>query len=111
MGISTHVLDTAVGRPAAGVEVALERLEGDVWHPLAAGVTDHDGRIAPLLDDVAMTAAQYRLTFATGPYFAARSERTFYPRVRIEFAIEVLDEHHHVPLLVSPWGYSTYRGS
>ena len=106
--ISTHVLDTALGRPAAGVAVTLER-RGDAgsWDPLGEpATTDADGRVRELAPDA--TPGEYRLTFATRAYFAGRA--SFYPEVAVTFTIEQA-EHHHVPLLLSPYGYSTYRGS
>lgn len=111
--ISTHVLDTAVGRPAAGIAVTLFRLdEHKEWQTIASGQTDGDGRISDLL-----TAGQgvapgvYQLLFTTGYYFAARGETGFYPVVPIIFQIERPGDHFHVPLLLSPYGYTTYRGS
>ena len=111
-GITTHVLDTAAGRPAAGVAVRLERREGHAWHPLAAGTTDADGRLASLLPpDHELHAGEYRLTFATGTYYAARGVESFHPEVAIAFDVRRPDEHFHVPLLIAPHGYTTYRGS
>jgi len=110
--ITTHVLDTSQGRPAAGVEVQLARRSTDNrWEVVASGVTDADGRIADLLSPGALAAGVYCLTFATGAYFKRQGIATFYPTVAIEFQIVVPSEHYHVPLLVSPFGYSTYRGS
>lgn len=108
MSLSTHVLDTARGRPAGGMPVRLDRYEGAGWRALAEDVTDDDGRLKDLPADAEGT---YRLRFGTGPYFAARREPTFYPEVGVVFEITDAAEHHHVPLLVSPYGYSTYRGS
>lgn len=109
--ISTHVLDTARGAPAAGVEVALERgsASGDSWTPVASGRTGADGRLAEL-GSVA-TAGRYRLRFDSGAYFRAAGTPAFFPEVTVQFTVESPDEHHHVPLLLSPFGYSTYRGS
>jgi 5-hydroxyisourate hydrolase len=101
MGITTHVLDTVTGRPAAGVNVTLMR--GDEW--LASGVTDDDGRW--LAFDRA-PAGDYQLVFSTGDYFAGRS---FHPRVTVEFRVDDASDNHHIPLLLSPYGYTTYRGS
>jgi 5-hydroxyisourate hydrolase len=100
MSLSTHVLDTANGRPAAGVAIELRR--GD---ELITATTDDDGR-ARLLDDT--PAGEYELTFAVGDYFG---ERAFLDRVPVRFSIADPGAHYHVPLLVSPWSYSTYRGS
>ena len=108
--LTTHVLDTARGLPAAGVAVSVCRLEKDDWSPLGRGVTDADGRCAELLKPGRLARGVYRLRFETSPYFAAQSLRAFYPYVDVVF--EVAEErHYHVPLLLSPFGYSTYRGS
>lgn len=113
MGISTHVLDTAGGRPAAGVRVELERRGDDgTWRPLGGGVTDDDGRVGALLAaGKTPTAGVHRLTFHLEPWFAARGVETFYPLATVVFRVRDPDEHHHVPLLLAPWGYTTYRGS
>jgi 5-hydroxyisourate hydrolase len=111
-GISTHVLDTSLGRPAAGVPVTLERQEAGNWKPSGGGVTNADGRIAQLLSGGAtLVAGTYRLTFDTGAYFRARGAESFYPSVSVVFEIRDAAQHYHVPLLLSPYGYSTYRGS
>jgi 5-hydroxyisourate hydrolase len=107
--ITTHVLDTALGRPAAGVAVVLQR--ADDARELARGATDADGRIGDLLAPGSLEPGRYRLTFDTGSYFAASSRTSFYPRVTVEFEIVDAAQHYHVPLLLSPFGYSTYRGS
>lgn len=111
--ISTHVLDTARGLPAAGIAVTLERAgEAGAWAPLGQGTTDADGRIPNLVPaGGSLAAATYRLSFATGAWFAAQGVAAFYPEVRITFAVADPARHHHVPLLLSPFGYSTYRGS
>jgi 5-hydroxyisourate hydrolase len=109
--ITTHVLDTARGRPAQGVPVVLEQAAEDGWRELGRGATDADGRVRDLLPDGAPAAdGRYRLTFDTGAYFRDRGEAAFYPEVAVVFTVAG-DEHHHVPLLLSPFGYSTYRGS
>jgi 5-hydroxyisourate hydrolase len=108
MSLSTHVLDTARGRPAAGVPVRLDRHDGATWRPLAEDSTDDDGRLGDL---PAPEPGTYRLRFGTGPYFAALGVETFYPEVSVVFTVADAGEHHHVPLLLSPYGYSTYRGS
>lgn len=111
MGLSTHVLDTTRGRPAAGIAVRLERLEAGRWAPCGSGTTNADGRIASLLaEGLQLARGTHRLTFATEPYFAQHGGG-FYPEVAITFEITKPEEHHHVPLLLSPFGYSTYRGS
>ena len=112
--ISTHVLDTALGRPAAGIAVQLERagLTGE-WHLLAAGTTDADGRCANLLPQDAAPAlpGQYRVRFEIGNYHRAQSIQGLYPLVEIIVTVREEDSHLHVPLLLSPNGYTTYRGS
>lgn len=112
-GITTHVLDLASGRPAAGVALELARGDGDGgWRTLAEGRTDEDGRAGPLLPEgVRATAGVHRLRFEVEEYFAQRGERAFYPYVDIVFRLREPEAHHHVPLLVAPWGYTTYRGS
>lgn len=108
MGLSTHVLDTATGRPAAGVRVVLRRVgEG---RPVAETVTNADGRTdAPLLADDAATPGLYEITFGIGAYYAARGVESFLDEVPVRFRLEA--GHYHVPLLVAPWSYATYRGS
>jgi 5-hydroxyisourate hydrolase len=108
VSLSTHVLDTQRGRPAAKVPVRLDRHDGQTWEPLAEEPTDADGRVRALPADRPGT---YRLRFGTGPYFAGLGTETFYPEVAVVFTITDAAEHYHVPLLVSPYGYSTYRGS
>ena len=111
--ITTHILDTSAGRPAANVAVRLEFGDGDGgWQPVAAGTTDGDGRISDLLPPgTAFAAGLYRLTFEVGSYFQDSGVKSFYRQVPIVFAIEDPAQHYHVPLLLSPFGYSTYRGS
>lgn len=112
-GITTHVLDTARGRPAAGVPVKLEsRGEGGGWRVVAKGVTDADGRLRDLLPEgSALAAGDYRLTFDAGAYFAAQGAEGFYTEVLVAFVVRDAAAHYHVPLLLSPYGYTTYRGS
>jgi 5-hydroxyisourate hydrolase len=107
VSLSTHVLDAALGRPAAGVGVRLEALPGGEL--IAEASTDHDGRVRELALD--LTAGSYRITFDTGGYFAATGQQGFYPEVAVTFVVTDPGEHHHVPLLLSPFAYSTYRGS
>jgi 5-hydroxyisourate hydrolase len=108
--LTTHVLDAATGTPAPGVEVALATASGV---PVATGTTDADGRAG--LGPELLEAGDYALTFSTGAYFAARDVETFYPSVTVTFRVDVDDQgasrHYHVPLLLSPFAYSTYRGS
>jgi 5-hydroxyisourate hydrolase len=107
--LSTHVLDTSLGRPAAGVPVTLERGTGEV---LGDGVTDADGRVRNISrDGVSLGAGTYRLRFNVDAYFAQDSRASFYPEITILFCVGAGGEHYHVPLLLSAFGYSTYRGS
>jgi 5-hydroxyisourate hydrolase len=108
--ITTHVLDTALGRPARGIAVRLERRDGDAWTELGAGVTDDDGRVRELGPD-RTTAGPHRLVFDTAGYFARDDRDTFFPEVGITFTVADPEQHHHVPLLLSPFALSTYRGS
>ncbi len=109
--VTTHVLDAATGTPAAGVAVVLERAVDAGWERLGAGSTDADGRCADL-GPASLPVGTYRLDFATAAWFAAAGRETFYPSVVVVFAItDPARAHHHVPLLLSPFAYSTYRGS
>lgn len=111
-GLSTHVLDTATGRPAAGVPVLLERRQEGGWRELRRSTTDADGRVRSLLPaGEPLAAGEHRLTFALADWFAAQGRETFYPEAAIVFTVARPEEHHHVPLLLAPFGYSTYRGS
>jgi len=107
--ITTHVLDASLGVPAAQVGVALERWAGDSWLLVATGETDDDGRARELGPD-SVEPGRYRLAFASGDYFSTSGRDTFYPEVTIVFAVEA-GEHYHVPILLSPFAYTTYRGS
>ena len=111
--ITTHVLDTARGRPAAGVPITLARREHDgSFTRIGHGSTDDDGRLRTLLpDSETLTEGFYRITFDTGTYFAGLGMSGFYPEVSVVFEITEPAQHYHVPLLLSPYGYSTYRGS
>lgn len=110
--ITTHVLDTTSGKPSAGVTVVFEMQQSEgVWKELARGVTNNDGRIMDLISEsVQMNAGVYRLVFKTGEYFRLQNIESFYPKVTVEFNLKG-GVHYHVPLLLSPFGYSTYRGS
>lgn len=105
--LSTHVLDTALGRPAQGIRVTLSRGGKEI----ASAVTDADGRAKDLQGQAALGEGAYDITFQVGAYFAAAKRETFYDRIVIEFKIGSAAQHYHVPLLLSPFGYSTYRGS
>lgn len=109
--ITTHVLDTTRGRPADGVAVRLETADGDVWKELARGTTDSDGRLKTLTDGIALRAGRYRLTFETGAWFKRHGGVSFHPAIDVLFEITNPEDHVHVPLLLSPFGYTTYRGS
>ncbi len=110
--ITTHVLDTSIGKPAAGVPIRLEiQREDKTWELRGHGVTDADGRLKELLRDVPLSVGTYRITFDTYAYFSVRKVDHFYPEVIIVFVVTNAASHHHVPLLLSPFGFSSYRGS
>ncbi|MGH9703637.1 MAG: hydroxyisourate hydrolase [Candidatus Acidiferrales bacterium] len=110
--ITTHVLDTSVGRPGAGMPVRLDVQDsGETWTELAQGVTDANGRLETLLPEDKLADGVYRLTFDTDAYFRSRNMLAFFPSVRIVFSVRDAKQHYHIPLLLSPYGYSTYRGS
>jgi 5-hydroxyisourate hydrolase len=110
--ITTHVLDTSIGRPAAGVPVRLERCPpGGEAQVLGRGVTDHDGRLRELAPPGPLVPGVYCLHFDTAAYFGQDEMQSFYPEIAISFTVRGGTEHYHVPLLLSPFGYSTYRGS
>jgi 5-hydroxyisourate hydrolase len=111
--ITTHVLDTSIGRPAAHVPVTLSRETDDhQWEVLAERSTDADGRVADLLAPGSLRPGTYRLRFATASYFASAGVQDFfYPWAEIVFTVHEAGQHYHVPLLLNPFGYSTYRGS
>jgi 5-hydroxyisourate hydrolase len=109
--ITTHVLDTARGTPAAGLEVILEMRHASGWSPIGRTATDEQGRVTAF-SDVPSAIGIYRLTFDTGAYHRDQGVTApFFPEVRIVFSVRDADAHHHVPLLLSPFGYSTYRGT
>lgn len=108
--VTTHVLDTSLGRPAAGVPVRLEHVAGGQPTPVAEGLTDDDGRVRDL-GPGDLRPGTYRVVFGTGAYFARSGQRTFYPEAAVTFLIEEAGGHYHVPLVLSPFAYSTYRGS
>jgi 5-hydroxyisourate hydrolase len=105
--LSTHVLDTSLGEPAAGISVVLETVAGEA---IGDGITDGDGRIGSIGPD-RLEAGDYRLRFAAGGYFAARGGDGVHPEVVVVFTVADADQHYHVPVLLNPFGYSTYRGS
>jgi 5-hydroxyisourate hydrolase len=109
-GISTHVLDTSLGRPAVGIPVALGVRESGGYRELGREVTDADGRV-PRFSPHPLAAGSYSLTFETHEYFLADSRDTFYERIVLEFRVTDAAQHYHVPVLLSPFGYTTYRGS
>lgn len=111
--ISTHVLDTALGAPAAGVAVSLERVETrDRAIAISQGVTDGDGRVTALAPpDANVAPGAYRLCFHVAKYFASTQRTSFYDEICVNFIVGTEAQHYHVPLLLSPFGYSTYRGS
>ncbi len=111
--ITSHVLDTSQGKPAAGIEIVLEiRAEADQWQKLGSGVTNSDGRVNDLLPaEHSLASGLYRLTFETASYFKAKNVRSFYSTIPVMFEIQESGGHYHIPLLLNPYGYSTYRGS
>jgi 5-hydroxyisourate hydrolase len=111
MSLSSHVLDAVRGTPARGVAVRWDRRSGDEWDPVARAVTDDDGRVSEWGADADTTRGVHRLVFDSGDYFGAQGSTTFYPEVVVVFEVADADAHHHVPLLLSPFAYSTYRGS
>ena len=110
--ITTHVLDTTAGKPAAGITIVLfQQHNGDEWKELATGITNGDGRIPDLLaNDLVLPFGIYKLKFEIKEYFDQQMTAAFYPYIEVVFEIKTL-KHYHVPLLLSPFGYSTYRGS
>jgi 5-hydroxyisourate hydrolase len=110
--ITSHVLDVSLGRPAAGVPVLLEVEEvGTGWKQLSRAETDNDGRVRELVTPGSLVEGTYRLTFDTHAYFAFRKVESLYPLVSIVFSVRDANERYHIPLLLSPFGFSTYRGS
>lgn len=110
--LTTHVLDTAHGKPAVGLEIELSRFEGGERRVLKTVCTNDDGRTdEPLLPQDEFEAGEYEIVFSVGEYFGEEGDPPFLDRVPIRFGISDADSHYHVPLLTSPWSYSTYRGS
>jgi len=109
--LTTHVLDTSIGKPGRDITIRLMQPKNDSWQTIAQGVTNADGRIGDLLPaEKKLEPGIYKLVFETGNYFAANNVKGFYPEVEIQFTVTD-DTHYHVPLLINPFGYSTYRGS
>jgi len=109
--LTTHILDTAIGKPAEGVTIVLYQQQEESWQQLTLGTTNADGRIPNLLQkDFVLEPGVYKMRFETKPYFEKQAVQTFYPFIEISFTITG-NEHYHVPLLLNPFGYTTYRGS
>lgn len=111
MGLSTHILDTALGLPAANVALTLSLRTPDGWQEIGRGTTDAGGRCKTLLRDRALEAATYKLHFAIADYFSAQKLTSLYPCIEITFTIADPAQHYHIPLLLAANGYTTYRGS
>ena len=109
--ITTHVLDTSLGKAVAALPVSLSVHEGSAWRELARSQTDADGRVRQFLPDLPLELGTYRVSFETAAYFRAASRDAFFERVTLEFRVADAAQHYHVPLLLSPFGYTTYRGS
>lgn len=110
-GITSHVLDTSIGKPASDMEIVLEIADNDDgWREIGRGVTDQDGRCPGLTGD-SFESGRYRINFLVADYFRSQMVDAFYPVIRIEFTVADKTQHYHVPLLLNPFGYSTYRGS
>ena len=109
--ITTHVLDTAAGKPGRNIAVELERVEHGQWRLVGGGVTDDDGRLRTLTPQGPVQPGTYRIRFQTGPYFETQKTSGFFPVVEIQFSVVDGAQHYHVPLLLNPYGFSTYRGS
>ena len=109
--LTTHVLDTSTGKPAANLAITLEKEVVGEFIAFGSGVTNDDGRVSKPLVESGWGAGVYRITFDTASYFEAQGKKAFYPVVKVVFEVTEPEGHHHVPLLLSPFGYSTYRGS
>jgi 5-hydroxyisourate hydrolase len=110
--ITSHVLDTALGRPASHLAVRLDRLDAvGSWTPMGAAITDEDGRVNTFPGAAEVFDGTYRVTFDTGAYFEAAKRPVFFPLVDVVFRVDGARAHYHIPLLLSPFGYSTYRGT
>jgi 5-hydroxyisourate hydrolase len=105
-------LNLQTGSPTAGIEVELDQKQDNNWVKLASGKTDSNGRISALFpEDKTASAGSYRVVFKTGDYYKMNNQKTFFPEIPVEFNMESNGEHYHIPLLLSPFGYSTYRGN
>ena len=111
MGLSTHILDTALGRPAAGVRLALWKLQPAGWQEIGTGITDVDGRSRTLLGEQPLEAGEYSIRFETGSWYESQGIEGLYPHIAIVFTVRDPTQHHHIPLLLTANGYTTYRGS
>ncbi len=109
--ITTHILDTTLGKPARGVPIQLEKQSGIEWRIIGAGQTDDDGRLKTLTPPGPVEPGVWRIRFDTKQYFESIRTKSFYPYVEVVFEVVDGAAHYHVPLLLNPWGYSTYRGS
>ncbi len=109
--LTSHVLDTSVGKPGKGINIHLLKSTDAIWRKISTGITNNDGRLADLLPpERLLPKGDYKLVFSTGDYFKKSGVETFYPEVQVHFSITD-DSHYHIPLLINPYGYSTYRGS
>lgn len=110
--ISTHILDTALGRPAANVSITLSKQDSEHWQTIGSGKTNQDGRVPDLCEYLpSLVAGTYKIHFDTKAYFLSMKNPIFYPYAEVVFMIDYNQQHYHIPLLLSPFGYSTYRGS
>ncbi len=110
--ITSHILDTSIGKPAAGVAISLMQQNGDAWLELGKGVTNDDGRVGDFIgSDTVLAAGVYKLNFMLSDYYKKLNTDSFYPYAEVVFQISGDGQHYHVPLLLNPFGYSTYRGS
>ncbi|HEX5749586.1 MAG TPA: hydroxyisourate hydrolase [Archangium sp.] len=112
--LSVHVLDLRTGQPSPGVRVELEQRLPSGWQPLGSAVTDEQGRIRALVPDAKLAswgAGEYRVIFRTGEFYARQNQTTFFPEIPVVFRVDSARQHYHVPLLLSPFGFSTYRGN
>lgn len=110
--LSVHILDLQTGQPVSGVTVTLEQSKGNVWQKLNSAVTNEQGRIVALFPaEQSISAGDYRVVFKTGQHYANLKQETFFPEIPVQFHVDKVNEHYHIPLLLSPFGFSTYRGN